>query len=253
MVLSFLRILGMVVSCMAVESSVSASISNTSEKHPGNKEYFSPHDLCENEIIKAEKKFSIPRRLLLAIGIVESGKVSAKRKRPWPWTICAAGKSYFCSTKSAAIALAKRLLARGIRNMDVGCMQVNLLHHSRAFRNLEEAFTPKNNVSYGAKYFTELKKASNSWTYAVGYYHSKSSKHYKPYCHLVYNEWKKALNSKVNTSLAVCKAASEVKSDISFLPLYYNNFVDKKLSSKLHMLGRQSIARSAPKFFAKHQ
>ncbi|MDR2794762.1 MAG: transglycosylase SLT domain-containing protein [Holosporaceae bacterium] len=243
---------------MIVEDCVSVSISNTSRGRPTNKEYFSPHDLCESEIIEAEKKFAIPRRLLLAIGTVESGKaetgnVTSKRKRPWPWTICARGKSYFCSTKSAAIAMVKRFMARGVKNIDVGCMQINLLHHTKAFRDLEEAFTPKNNIEYAAKYFMQLKKASNSWTYAVGYYHSKSSRHYKPYCYSVYNVWKKVLDCNVNRSLAVCKASSEVKSDISFLPSYYNGFVDKKLSSKLHKLGRQSLVRSVPKFFARRQ
>jgi soluble lytic murein transglycosylase-like protein len=131
-------------------------------------------------------------------------------------------------------------------------MQVNLLHHSKAFRNLEEAFTPKNNINYAAKYFTELKRALNSWTYAVGYYHSKSSRYNKPYCHLVYNAWKKVLDNKVHTSLRVCRAASEVKSQISFFPSYYG-FADKKLSAKLHKLGRQSIARGVPKFFAKRR
>jgi hypothetical protein len=185
-VLFFLRVLGAIIFCMITEGCVSVPISKTYQRPPTNSEYFSPHDLCENGIAEAEKKYSIPRQLLMAIGTVESGRGDAKRKRPWPWTICAAGKSYFCSTKNAAIALVKRIMARGIRNIDVDCMQVNLLHHSKAFRNLEEAFTPKNNIDYAAKYFTELKRALNSWTYAVGYYHSKSSRYYKPYCHLVY-------------------------------------------------------------------
>ena len=113
-----------------------------------NPSYFGQHELCESEIIRAEQKYKIPHRLFLAIGTVESGRAldNTKNKRPWPWTICANGKSYYCSTKNAAIASVKRLMARGIRNIDVGCMQVNLVHHSKAFRTLEEAFTPRNNV-----------------------------------------------------------------------------------------------------------
>ncbi|MBQ7674282.1 MAG: transglycosylase SLT domain-containing protein [Alphaproteobacteria bacterium] len=215
-----------------------------------NNEYFSQHDLCEYEIVQAERKYGIPRKLLMAIGTVESGRVTgnSRRKRPYPWTICANGKSYFLSTKSAAIATVKRLMARGIRNIDVGCMQVNLMHHSHAFRNLEEAFTPKYNVSYASKFFMQLKNEYKTWTNAVGYYHSKAAKHYKPYCSLVFNEWKKSANLPVNTSLKVQQASSNVKSKISFLPSYYS-LVDKKISEKLHKLGRMSIARTAPKFF----
>lgn len=215
--------------------------------------YFSQHDLCESEIAKAEKANNIPHRLLVAIATVESGKAVKSsngklRKRAWPWTICANGKGYYFSTKSAAIAAVKKLFARGVRNIDVGCMQVNLLHHSKAFKNLEEAFTPKHNVTYATEYFMKLRKITNSWTHAVGYYHSKSAKYYKPYCSLVFNEWKNVRNIPINMSQKVQQASAEVKSKISFLPQYYS-LVDSDLSAKLHKLGRQSITRKPPKFF----
>ena len=41
-----------------------------------------------------------------------------------------------------------------------------------------------------------------------------------------------------------------IKSDISFLPSYYS-LVDNSISAKLHQLGRRTLVRSAPKFFAK--
>ena len=141
-------------------------------------------------------------------------------------------------------------MARGIRNIDVGCMQVNLLHHSTAFKNLEEAFTPKTNVNYAARFFISLKNTYNSWTHAVGYYHSKAAKHYKPYCSLVYNTWNKDRNFQVRDTPAIARAASKIKSDISFLPPYYS-LVDNSISAKLHQLGRRTLVRSAPKFFAK--
>jgi hypothetical protein len=214
--------------------------------------YFSQHDLCESEIAQAEKIHGIPHRLLMSIGVVESGRSTenSKRKRAWPWTVNANGKGYFFSTKSAAIATVKKLMARGIRNIDVGCMQVNLLHHSKAFKTLEEAFTPKNNVAYAVKYFMELKNSTNSWTHAVGFYHSKAPKYYKPYCSLVFNEWKNNINCKTNTSVKIQKASSEVRSKISFLPSYYS-LIDTKISAKLHKLGKQSISKRSPKFFTK--
>lgn len=230
----------------------SPSPQTTNKKNDG--EYFSQHDLCEYEIMKAEKAYKIPRRLLMAIGTVESGRVTGKvkYKRPYPWTICANGKSYFLSTKNAAIVTAKKLIARGIRNIDVGCMQVNLMHHSRAFKNLEEAFTPKYNVNYAAKYFMRLKNIHKTWTNAVGYYHSMAAKYYRPYCSLVFNEWRKVMNHPVNTSIKVQFASSNPRSKISFLPSYYS-LIDKKISDKLHKLGRMSILKSAPKFFTKSE
>jgi hypothetical protein len=214
--------------------------------------YFAQHDLCENEIAIAEKKYGIPHRLFMAIGTVESGRSDGSyNKRPYPWTVCVGGKSYYFSTKSAAIAAVKKFIAMGKRNIDVGCMQVNLIHHNGAFKNLEEAFTPKYNVDYAARFFLSLKMAHNSWTHAVGYYHSRSEKYYKPYCTTVYNTWNKVMNRKINFSPRVQQASAEIKSKISFMPSYYS-LIDSKISAKLHQLGRQSLNRSAPKFFANH-
>ncbi len=227
-----------------------ATLPNNATKLDEKDRYFGQHELCESEIIKAEKKYGIPNRLLLAISTVESGRAVGRSKKPWPWTICANGRGYYCTTKSAAIATAKRLMARGIRNIDVGCMQVNLLHHSAAFKNLEEAFTPKVNINYAAKFFLSLKNTYNSWTHAVGYYHSKAAKHYKPYCSLVYNTWSKVRNVQVRDTQTISKAASEIKSNISFLPSYYS-LVDNSISAKLHQLGRKTLVRSTPKFFMK--
>lgn len=227
-----------------------SSLPNNANKMNEKDRYFGQHELCESEIIKAEKKYGIPNRLLLAISTVESGRFVGHSKKPWPWTICANGRGYFCTTKSAAIATAKRLMARGIRNIDVGCMQVNLLHHSTAFKNLEEAFTPKANVNYAAKFFLELKNTYNSWTHAVGYYHSKAAKHYKPYCSIVYNAWNNVRNVQMRDTPVIAKAASQIKSNISFLPSYYS-LVDNNISAKLHQLGRKTLIRSTPKFFIK--
>lgn len=227
-----------------------SSLPNNASKMNEKDRYFGQHELCESEIIKAEKKYGIPNHLLLAISVVESGRSVGKSKKPWPWTICANGRGYFCTTKSAAIATAKRLMARGIRNIDVGCMQINLLHHSTAFKNLEEAFTPKANVNYAAKFFLGLKNTYNSWTHAVGYYHSKAAKYYKPYCSIVYNAWNRVRNIQVRDTPVIAKAASEIKSNISFLPSYYS-LVDNDISAKLHQLGRKTLVRSTPKFFIK--
>jgi len=48
----------------------------------------------------------------------------------------------------------------------------------------------------------------------------------------------------------ISRAASEMKSNISFLPSYYS-LVDNNISAKLHQLGRKTLVRSAPKFFVK--
>ena len=90
----------------------------------------------------------MPDRLMQAIGLVESGRRDPKAAgvRPWPWTINAENVGSFYDTKEQAIAAVQALQARGVRSIDVGCMQVNLMHHADAFASLEEAFDPRANV-----------------------------------------------------------------------------------------------------------
>lgn len=93
---------------------------------------------------------------------------------PWPWTINAAGKGYYFDSKAEAIAKANALRAQGITSMDVGCMQVNLKHHSNAFANLEEAFDPKKNVAYAAKFLRTNYDDLGDWVRATAAYHSRT-------------------------------------------------------------------------------
>ena len=57
----------------------------------------------------------------------------------------------------------------------VGCMQINLMHHKKAFPSIEAAFDPAINVAYGAKYLAVLHRETSSWFTAVKRYHSGTS------------------------------------------------------------------------------
>ena len=76
-------------------------------------------------------------------------------------------------SRAEAIATVAALQARGIRSVDVGCLQVNLLHHPGAFASLEEAFEPAANARYAARFLRELQgRAGGAWSQAVAWYHS---------------------------------------------------------------------------------
>ena len=108
--------------------------------------------LCEAAIASAESAVSLPPRLLGAIAKVESGRPDATTGaiHPWPWTIDAEGQGQFFATKEQAIAAVRALQAQGVQSIDVGCMQVNLMHHPRAFASLDQAFDPTTNARYTA-------------------------------------------------------------------------------------------------------
>lgn len=149
--------------------------------------------LCDRAIRVQERTYEIPNFLLGAISLVESGTYHEKLKRrvPWPWTVMAEGRGRYFATKAAAINEVRGLRQKGVRNIDVGCMQVNLMHHPKAFRTLEEAFDPRKNAEYAAQFLVSLKDGHNSWSRAVGYYHSRTPVRTNRYREKVMQEWRK--------------------------------------------------------------
>ncbi len=148
--------------------------------------------LCRQAIAEAERAHRLPRQLLSALSIVESGRWSKARKEiiAWPWTIYAEGRGRYLKSKAAAIAEVRRLKARGVRNIDVGCMQVNLHYHPKAFANLSQAFEPRRNAAYAARFLANLKRETRSWSAAIGHYHSRTPKYAGPYRKEVKAAWR---------------------------------------------------------------
>jgi len=131
--------------------------------------------LCRTAIAAAEAKYQLPPGLLTSIAKVESGRpiASLQQVQPWPWTIDADGQALFLDSRPAAVAWAQQGLRRGVRFMDVGCMQVDWQLHPEAFKSLDQAFDPIANADYAARYLRSLfAEAHGDWDVAVGWYHS---------------------------------------------------------------------------------
>ncbi|HTW72128.1 MAG TPA: transglycosylase SLT domain-containing protein [Acetobacteraceae bacterium] len=131
--------------------------------------------LCEPAITAAQDSWRLPPRLLEAIAQVESGRPDiAGRLQPWPWTINAEGQGAFFATKGQAIAAVRDLQARGVQSIDVGCLQVNLMFHPAAFTSLDEAFDPRANAWYAARFLSALHASGDDWMNAIAAYHSQT-------------------------------------------------------------------------------
>jgi len=150
-----------------------------------------PEHACAQATGTIERAKAVPPRLLHAISIVESGRFDKERQASsaWPWTINAEGSGQFFPTKDEAIAAVRKLQARGVRSIDVGCMQVNLMHHPKAFDSLEAAFDPMTNVAYAAEFLADLKDANQSWDKAIAHYHSATPERGEPYRQRVVAAW----------------------------------------------------------------
>ncbi|MBV1837639.1 transglycosylase SLT domain-containing protein [Acetobacter estunensis] len=127
---------------------------------------------CIRAALTAERSYRIPDQFLVAMARVESGRRVGGQMVPWPWTINAEGKGYTFETRQQAIDAVHALQSRGVKSIDVGCMQVNLLQHADAFPSLEAAFDPMTNATYAARFLTDLFARTGSWPRAAAAYHS---------------------------------------------------------------------------------
>lgn len=150
-----------------------------------------PGQLCRQAIQTAEREHRLPAGLLHAIARVESGRPdpSGRGVSAWPWTINAEGQGRWFETKEAAIAATEALRVRGVRLIDVGCMQVNLHHHAQAFPDLATAFDPAANARYAGLFLTRLHAQSRNWEQAAANYHSHTPELAEAYRIKVMEAW----------------------------------------------------------------
>lgn len=139
--------------------------------------------LCRRAVRQAEMGGGLPQGVLTGIADVESGRPDpvTGHVHPWPWTINAEGRGAFFGSKAEAIAFTRQLQAQGVQSIDVGCMQVNLMHHPNAFHSLDEAFDPDANARYAVKFLGTLREKTGSWDAAIAGYHSANPELGNPY------------------------------------------------------------------------
>jgi len=129
--------------------------------------------LCSTAIAAAEREAGLPAGLLGAIAKVETGRRAPDGSvQPWPWSYNAAGDGRYAASNAEALQEVRALQARGVRSIDIGCMQVNLLHHPQAFPSLEAGFDPATNIAYAVRFLRELHARTGDWNQAVAMYHS---------------------------------------------------------------------------------
>lgn len=130
---------------------------------------------CRAAIAIAEVEAGLPGGLLGAIARTESGRrdPATGQVEPWPWALNVEGAGFHANSRAEGIAHIGAWQARGSRSIDVGCMQINLMHHPAAFASLEAALDPLANARYAARFLRELhQRAGGDWGQAIARYHS---------------------------------------------------------------------------------
>ncbi|PCJ68400.1 MAG: lytic transglycosylase [Rhodobiaceae bacterium] len=173
---------------------------------------------CRDAAARLEKQHGLPEGMVTSIALVESGRRSPDgTHQAWPWTINAEGRAYYFATRQEAVDAVRRLLAQGKRTIDVGCMQINLRFHPRAFTSVEEAFDPMSNVAYAAYFLRDLESRSDSWMQAIGRYHSFSPSLNARYTARVQAVWKReqvAATNRVATATPITPTQTAAESGL---------------------------------------
>lgn len=131
-------------------------------------------EICYRAIDRASRQLNVPRDVMLAISLTETGRRMGGQSRPWPWTVNMEGKGFWFDTRAEALAYVKKRHAEGARSFDVGCFQINYKWHHQHFRSIEDMFDPQINASYAAKFLGDLFREKGSWSRAAGAYHSRT-------------------------------------------------------------------------------
>jgi soluble lytic murein transglycosylase-like protein len=119
---------------------------------------------------------------LYGIAVQESGmRWRDGTFRPWPWTLNVnVGKNGVKSgarryaTQQAAEQALLNFIRQGIRNVDVGIMQVNLYWHGDKVANDLALLDPKTNITIAARYLKAI-NTKNNLSKTVSDYHAPTN------------------------------------------------------------------------------
>ncbi len=206
--------------------------------------------LCVDETTRLEQSEGIPEHLLTAISLAETGRwqKGTRENIAWPWTVTAHGRGQHFESKQQALLEVEVLMTEGVRNIDVGCMQINLLYHEDAFASLSEALDPKANTTYAARFLKRLYEETNDWMDAAGAYHSSTPQYNLKYRAKLARIWNRNPEITAQTDAAVESQRASVENGISQSAasenLEYRQISD--LNSKLFGGGDESDAAPAP-------
>lgn len=119
-------------------------------------------------MMRAARENAVPVAVLYAVALTETGQRGALNA----FAMNIHGRPSFNATLQEALATFDDARRRGIKLIDIGCMQINHHYHGRKFSSVEDMFEPAQNVDYAAKFLKALRNSEGSWTGAVARYHA---------------------------------------------------------------------------------
>ncbi len=165
---------------------------------------------CTQAIHTVHTEQDIPKDILTAVALTETGVMQKGRLEPYPWAINVDGKGFLFSTKQKAIDAVNAYLKQGKTSIDIGCMQLNWYWHGQKFgHSVEKAFDPQMNITIGAQYIKEHYQTYKNWDKAVARYHSGTP----TFAHQYYQKY--ASNLKIARDTLGITHSSVINSDLA--------------------------------------
>ncbi|RDC74872.1 lytic transglycosylase domain-containing protein [Rhodovulum sp. 12E13] len=137
--------------------------------------------LCEDWAAVAAAEHAVPERLMRAIARAETGRERLGTVRAWPWAVNVEGEGHWFDSRQEALDYAGARLAAGAAQVDIGCFQLNVGWHARAFAGLDQMIDPARNARYAARFLAALHDEFGDWTRAAAAYHSRTPEHGRAY------------------------------------------------------------------------
>lgn len=125
-------------------------------------------NVCEREMARAAKQHGVPLGVLYAVGLTETGRGDGLR----PYALNIEGEAIYDLKRHQALERIKSSRAKGIKLIDIGCMQINHYWHADKFESVEAMLDPARNVAYAAGFLKQLYEREGSWVMAVARYHA---------------------------------------------------------------------------------
>ena len=143
--------------------------------------YATTEKAISSVVASVERRYNIPKNLLLSIAKVESGFN--------PFALNIEGKPILAKSKEEAINIVQSYLNKGVTNIDIGLFQINFHFHGENFTNVSELLDTNKNLDYAASFLRKLYKTHGSWREAVQRYHSARPEYHRKYARKVLIAW----------------------------------------------------------------
>jgi soluble lytic murein transglycosylase-like protein len=116
-------------------------------------------------ISQVEDEYNIPKNLLAAVAMVESGQK--------PYAVHSHGRARYFKSHADAVKYVSAQAQKG-GNLYLGAMQLCFKSHKTKLKSIERALNPYHNIRFAAELLTSLYKKHGTWFDAVKYYNASS-------------------------------------------------------------------------------